>query len=67
MMDLIGLLVTVVVLGLVFYIVYWILTKIPLPEPWSVVVQVIVGLVAVVILLSLLFGAFPLPRHLIGR
>jgi hypothetical protein len=60
-MDLIGLLVTVIILGLVFYVIYWLLGKIPLPEPFSVVAQVILGLIVVLVLLGLLFGHISIP------
>jgi heme A synthase len=61
MENLVGLLITVIVLGLVFYVVYWLLSKIPLPEPFSVVAQVILGLIVVVVLLGLLFGGINVP------
>jgi len=60
-MDLISLLITIIVLGIVFYLVWWLLTKLPLPAPFNVVAQALVALIAVVILLSLLFGGLTLP------
>ena len=60
-MNLINLLIAVIVLGLIFYLVYWVLSKIPLPAPFNVVAQVVLGLIAVVILLGLLFGQVDLP------
>lgn len=61
-MDLISLLVTIVVLGLVFYLIYWIVGQIPMPEPFKTVALVIIGLIAVILLLGLLFGGVSLPR-----
>lgn len=61
-MDLISLLVTVIILGLIFYVVFWALGKIALPEPFNKVAVVIVVLIAVVMLLGLLFGSFSVPR-----
>jgi hypothetical protein len=61
-MDLIGLLVTIVVLALVFYLIYWIIGQIPMPEPFKTVVLVVVGLIAVILLLSILFGGVSIPR-----
>jgi len=61
MESLIGLLVTVIILGLVFYVFYWLLSKIPLPEPFGVVAQVILGLIVVLVLLGLLFGHISIP------
>lgn len=61
MASLISLLVTLVLLGLVFYLLYWLVGQMPLPEPFKTVATVIIGLVAVLVLLSLLFGIAPLP------
>jgi hypothetical protein len=61
MEGLIGLLVTVIVLGLVFYVLWWLIGVIGLPEPFNKVATVIIALVAVIILLSLLFGGLSLP------
>ncbi|HWI70178.1 MAG TPA: hypothetical protein VNS88_17735 [Nitrospiraceae bacterium] len=61
MEGLVGLLVTVIILGLVFYLVYWVISKIPLPEPFGVVVQVILGIIALLVLLGLLFGGLNIP------
>jgi hypothetical protein len=61
-MDLIGLLVAVVILGLVFWICWWLLGQIPLPEPFKTVATVLIGLIGVLILLSLLFGWAPFPH-----
>jgi heme A synthase len=61
-MDLIGLLVTIVILALVFYLIYWIIGQIPLPDPFKTIILVIVGLIAVILLLGMLFGSINVPR-----
>ena len=61
MEGLIGLLITVIILGLIFYVAYWVLAKIPLPAPFNVVAQVVLGLIVLVVLLSLLFGGISVP------
>ena len=61
MEGLIGLLITVVVLGLVFYLLWWLLGVIGLPEPFHKVATVVIALIAVVILLGLLFGGINVP------
>jgi heme A synthase len=66
MPGLISLLVTIIVLGLVFYLLYWLLGQIPLPEPFKTVATVLLGLIAVVLLLGLVFGWTPLPRLHLG-
>ena len=60
-MGLISLLVTIIVLGLVFYLLYWLVGQMPLPEPFRVVAIVILALAAVVVLLGLLFGHITVP------
>jgi hypothetical protein len=55
-MSLIGLVVTVVILGLVFYLLYWLISQIPMPPPFQVVAKVILALAAVILLLSLIPG-----------
>jgi hypothetical protein len=48
-------LVTVIVMGML----YWIVTLLPLPEPFKKVAIVIVLLICAIYLLSLLFGMAP--------
>jgi hypothetical protein len=61
-MNLISLLIVVIVLGLVFYLLYWLIGQLPLPAPFRTVAVVILTLIAVVMLLSLLFGGISIPR-----
>jgi len=61
-MNLIGLIVTVVILGLAWYLLYWLLSQMPLKEPFGTVARVLLGLLAVVVLLGLLFGGIPIPK-----
>jgi uncharacterized membrane protein len=60
-MNLLDLLVAVVVIGLVFYLLWWLLGKIALPEPFNKVAMVILCLAAVVILISMLTGSLTFP------
>jgi hypothetical protein len=62
MESLLSLLVTVIVLGLVCYLLYWLIGQIPLPAPFAVVAKVLLALFVVLLLLSLLFGWAPIPR-----
>lgn len=59
-MDLISLIVYLVIIGLVFYLIDWLLGQIPLPQPIRVVVRVLMALFLVVILLQML-GVVGLP------
>jgi hypothetical protein len=60
-MSLINLLVWLIILGLVFYVIYWAVSQIPLPAPFNVVVRVVLALIVVIVLLSALFGGIHVP------
>ena len=60
-MSIVGLLVYILVLILVLGLVYWILQQLPIPEPFGMIVKVVIGLIAVVLLLSILFGGINVP------
>jgi Zn-dependent protease with chaperone function len=60
-MDLISLLVTVVVLGLIFWLFWWLIGAVGLPEPFNKVATVLIALIAVLVLLSVLFGGLTIP------
>jgi hypothetical protein len=64
-MDLLGLLITLVILGLIFGVLWWGIQQIPLPAPFPMVIRVIFVLVVVVVLVSMLTGNLPLIR--LGR
>ena len=51
-MDLVGLLILILVLGLVFWLCIWVIDQLPLPAPFGAVAKAIVGLIVIVILLS---------------
>lgn len=57
MNTLISLLILVIVFGLLFLVVQ----KLPLPEPWNTAAQVIVVLIALVLLLGWLVGGVNFP------
>jgi|GEM_PF-2070266 hypothetical protein len=60
-MDLLGLLVTVVILGLIFAVLWWGIQQLApkVPPPFATVMQVLFVLVVVVVLISLLLGHIP--------
>jgi heme A synthase len=60
-MNLISLLITIIIIAVVFGLVWWILQQMPLPEPFKMVVNVLIGLIAVLVLLGLLFGGINVP------
>ncbi len=54
--GLLSLLITLVIAGLIFYLIWWFLGYIGLPAPFDKVARVIVGLAALIFLLDLLLG-----------
>lgn len=65
MPALISLLISLIILGLVLYLLYWVVSLIPAPQPIATVIRVVFGLICVVAVLSLLFGgwSFPVMGH----
>jgi heme A synthase len=57
-MTLASLLITLVVYGLIFAIIWWAITQIPAPEPFNWVIRAVFALIVVLVLLSFL-GALP--------
>lgn len=55
-MSLLGLLVYIVIVGLIFYVLFWAIGKIGLPEPFGKIATVILVLAVVIVLLNLLLG-----------
>jgi hypothetical protein len=53
----IGLLISLIIWGLIFAIVWWGISQIPVPEPFSWVIRVIFVLLVVLVLLDLLTGS----------
>lgn len=51
---LIHLLFVLLILGLIFYVVWWGISQIPLPAPFAVAVKVILALIVVLVLLEYL-------------
>jgi hypothetical protein len=52
---------TLLILLLVLGIVYWIVGLIPLEQPIKNIIMAIIGVMALIYLLSILFGAAPAP------
>lgn len=58
----IDLLVWIVILCLVFGLIYYIVTLIPLPDPFKTVAVIAVLVIFLIVLLSALLGGVPMPR-----
>jgi ABC-type multidrug transport system permease subunit len=54
--TLLTLLVSLVIAGLVFWIIWWFLDYVAIPEPFNKVIRVVVGLAVVIFLIDLLMG-----------
>ena len=54
MNSLISVLIYLVIIGLVFYAVWWFIGYVGLPAPFDKIIRVIVGLVALVVVVGLL-------------
>lgn len=54
MNSLISVLIYLVIIGLVFYAIWWFIGYVGLPEPFNKIIRVIVGLVALVVVVGLL-------------
>jgi hypothetical protein len=66
-MDLIQLLIMILVLGLVFALLYWLIDQFPLPAPFAMAAKAILALIIVILLLGMLFGQINVPMLKIGR
>jgi hypothetical protein len=60
-MNLVGLLITILVLGLVFALVVWLIDQVPAFAPFRIAARAIVALIAIIVLLSIVFGGITVP------
>ena len=58
---LIHILIVVIILGLIFYLIWWALSYLPLPEPFAAIARFIVILVFALILIYLLLPLANIP------
>lgn len=59
MEPLFSLLITVIIVGVVLYVIWWAISQIPLPPPFAVVVRVVFALIVVLVMLGFLFNGMP--------
>lgn len=64
--SLLSLLVTLVLGGLVFWLCWWFVGYIGLPEPFNKVARVVIGLFALIFLLNLVMGVSGHPLIVVG-
>ena len=46
----------VVILGVIFWVIWWFIGYVGVPEPFNKVLRVVIGLVALIIVINLLLG-----------
>ena len=63
MPGLLSLLITLLILALIVWVAFWIIDMLPIPATPKIILKCIVGLVCLLYLLGLLFGAAPYPLH----
>jgi hypothetical protein len=63
--GLIGLLISLLALGLVLWLFWWFINQIPAPAPINTIIRVVFALIVLIAVLSLLFGgwSFPFAGH----
>lgn len=54
--TLVSILITLIVAGLIFYLLFWLIGVCGLPEPFNRVARIVLALVAVLFLINLLLG-----------
>ena len=52
--TLISFLISLIILGLVFGIIWWILDRMPIPAPFNMIVRVLFGLILIIALLGMI-------------
>ena len=65
-MDLMSLLITLIIAGVIFYLIIWVIDWIGIPDPFNKVIKVVLGLAVVLYLLGLLTGYAPHPFQFPG-
>lgn len=63
-MDLISLLVTILILGLIVWLVLYVISVIPLPAPFGQVARIVVIVIACIILIKILLGLTGVSLHI---
>lgn len=66
-MSIITLLLSLIIWGLIFYVIWWGLAKIALPEPFAKVATVVLVVAAIIVVIGLLTGSVHTFPFLIAR
>jgi len=57
----VGFLINLLVLGLIFWLIWWFIGYVCIPEPFNKVLRVVIGLFALIMLINLLLGLVGTP------
>ena len=60
MTGILSLVVTIVIVGLIFWLIWWFIGTVGLPEPFNKVATVLVALCAIIFLIGILTGQVPM-------
>ncbi len=63
MAGLFSMLIYLVIVGLIFYVCWWFLGYVGVPEPFNKVIRVILGLIALIIVVNLLLSLIGHPIY----
>lgn len=66
MTGLVSLLMYIIVAGLIFWLLWWLLQQVALPEPFAKVARIILAVVAVLFIINLLLGLIGTPVIRLG-
>lgn len=62
----INLLISIIVFCIVGGLLYYLVSLLPLPEPFPNIIRICVVLIAILLLLGLIFGGVSMPFHIRG-
>ena len=65
--GLIGLVITLLILGLLFYVIVWLIDWVGVGEPFNKVIKAVVAIIFVLYLLGILAGGVPPPTRYFWR
>jgi VIT1/CCC1 family predicted Fe2+/Mn2+ transporter len=63
MENVLGLIITLILMGLLFYLVMWFVGWVGVPEPFNKVIKVVIGIVVLIYLFGIITGHMPAPNY----
>lgn len=65
--GLVGMLVWIIVIGLIFYLLWWLISYVGLPQPFDKIARIIIAVVAVIIIINFLLTLAGSPMFVVAR